>query len=57
MRGRRAQRRCKNAIGYAKERKAFGKTIAEFGLIQEKLADMAAGIYAGEVAWSTAPSA
>src|SRR3954468_8349418 len=37
-----------NAIQYAKERKAFGKTIAEFGLIQEKLAESAAGIYAGE---------
>src|SRR5438309_1673303 len=37
-----------DAIGYAKERKAFGKTIAEFGLIQEKLAESAAGIYAGE---------
>src|SRR5437763_1518227 len=37
-----------HAIGYAKERKAFGKTIAEFGLIQEKLAESAAGIYAGE---------
>src|SRR5450631_1972964 len=36
------------AIGYAKERKAFGKTISEFGLIQEKLAESAAGIYAGE---------
>jgi alkylation response protein AidB-like acyl-CoA dehydrogenase len=37
-----------HAIGYAKERKAFGKTIANFGLIQEKLAESAAGIYAGE---------
>src|SRR5271157_3730644 len=37
-----------DAIQYAKERKAFGKTIAEFGLIQEKLAESAAGIYAGE---------
>jgi butyryl-CoA dehydrogenase len=37
-----------NAIGYAKERKAFGKTIADFGLIQEKLAESAAGVYAGE---------
>ncbi len=36
------------AIQYAKERKAFGKSIAEFGLIQEKLAQSAAGIYAGE---------
>ena len=37
-----------NAIRYAKERKAFGKSISEFGLIQEKLAECAAGIYAGE---------
>ena len=37
-----------NAIRYSKERKAFGKSICEFGLIQEKLADCAAGIYAGE---------
>jgi len=37
-----------NAIQYSKERKAFGKSICEFGLIQEKLADCAAGIYAGE---------
>jgi alkylation response protein AidB-like acyl-CoA dehydrogenase len=35
-------------IQYAKERKAFGKPICEFGLIQEKLADSAAGIFAGE---------
>ena len=37
-----------DAVYYAKERKAFGKTICEFGLIQEKLAESAAGIYAGE---------
>jgi butyryl-CoA dehydrogenase len=37
-----------NAIGYAKQRKAFGKNIAEFGLIREKLAQMAAHIYANE---------
>jgi alkylation response protein AidB-like acyl-CoA dehydrogenase len=35
-------------IAYAKERKAFGKAICEFGLIQEKIADCAAGIFAGE---------
>src|SRR5271157_4069502 len=43
-----ARNSLQNAIGYAKERKAFGKPIAEFGLIQEKLAESAAGIYAGE---------
>ena len=37
-----------NTIGYAKERKAFGKSISEFGLVQEKLAECATGIYAGE---------
>jgi alkylation response protein AidB-like acyl-CoA dehydrogenase len=37
-----------HAIQYAKDRKAFGKSISEFGLIQEKLAECAAGIYAGE---------
>jgi butyryl-CoA dehydrogenase len=37
-----------NGIQYAKERKAFGKPIAEFGLIQEKIAECATGIYAGE---------
>jgi butyryl-CoA dehydrogenase len=43
-----ARNSLQNAIGYAKERKAFGKVIADFGLIQEKLAESAAGIYAGE---------
>src|SRR6201997_810078 len=37
-----------NAIQYAKERKAFGKSIADFGLVQEKLAESASGLYAGE---------
>jgi alkylation response protein AidB-like acyl-CoA dehydrogenase len=37
-----------NAIGYAKQRKAFNKSIAEFGLIKEKLADIAIGTYVGE---------
>src|SRR6516164_883970 len=37
-----------NATAYAKERKAFGGTIAEFGIIREKLAQMAVGIYAKE---------
>ena len=36
------------SIRYAKERKAFGKSIAEFGLIQEKLAGMAVRIYVNE---------
>src|SRR5437762_9681065 len=37
-----------NAIAYAKQRKAFGKVIADFGLVREKLANMAALIYVGE---------
>ena len=37
-----------NSAGYAKQRKAFGKTIADFGLVREKLANMAALIYVGE---------
>src|SRR5262244_1268251 len=37
-----------NAIAYAKQRKAFSKVIADFGLIREKIANMAALIYVGE---------
>ena len=37
-----------NAVAYAKDRKAFGKPISDFGLIREKLAQMAIGIYANE---------
>ena len=37
-----------SAISYAKQRKAFGKSIADFGLIKEKLANMAVGVYVGE---------
>src|SRR5579885_2100248 len=43
-----ARHSLQNAIKYAEDRKAFGKSIAEFGLIQEKLAESAATIYAGE---------
>ena len=44
-----AARHCiESAIAYAKQRKAFGKVIADFGLIREKLANMAIGIYTGE---------
>src|ERR1700730_18054642 len=42
----------KNVLGisikYAKERKAFGTTISEFGMIQHKLAEMAIRIFAAE---------
>jgi butyryl-CoA dehydrogenase len=37
-----------NAIGYAKQRKAFNKVIADFGLVREKLANIASLIYVGE---------
>ncbi|MDE1175063.1 MAG: acyl-CoA dehydrogenase family protein [Edaphobacter sp.] len=37
-----------HGIRYALERKAFGKSIADFGLIQEKLADCAVGVFVGE---------
>jgi alkylation response protein AidB-like acyl-CoA dehydrogenase len=44
-----ASRYClESAIAYAKQRKAFGKVIADFGLIREKLANMAVGIFTGE---------
>ncbi len=36
------------SIKYAKERKAFGSSIAEFGLIQHKLAEMAIRTFAAE---------
>src|SRR5438876_7020060 len=36
------------AIRYAKERKAFGKSICEFGMIQHKLAEMAIRMFASE---------
>ena len=38
----------KNGIGYALQRKQFGKSISEFGLIREKFARAAAQIYATE---------
>ena len=37
-----------HAIGYAKQRKAFNKVIADFGLVREKIANMAALLYVGE---------
>ena len=43
-----AKQALQHAAGYANQRRAFGKTIAQFGLIQEKLAEMATRIYAGE---------
>src|SRR5881392_2908794 len=37
-----------HAIGYAKQRKAFHKVIADFGLVREKIANMATVLYVGE---------
>jgi alkylation response protein AidB-like acyl-CoA dehydrogenase len=43
------------SLKYARERKAFGSPIAEFGMIQHKLAEMAIRIYAAEsVSYRTA---
>ncbi|MEO8025763.1 MAG: acyl-CoA dehydrogenase family protein [Bryobacteraceae bacterium] len=36
------------SIKYANERKAFGKSISEFGMIQHKIAEMAVRMYASE---------
>lgn len=38
----------RNGIRYAKERIAFSKPITAFGLVQEKIADSGAGIFAAE---------
>jgi alkylation response protein AidB-like acyl-CoA dehydrogenase len=37
-----------HAVAYAKQRKAFGKTIGDFGLVREKIANMATLLYIGE---------
>src|SRR2546425_1701083 len=37
-----------NSVAYATQRKAFDKVIADFGLVREKLANMAVGIFTGE---------
>ncbi|MBZ5510808.1 MAG: acyl-CoA dehydrogenase family protein [Acidobacteriia bacterium] len=39
-----------DAIAYAKQRKAFGTTISQFGLIREMIADMAVDVWTGESA-------
>ena len=38
----------KSAVQYGKDRKQFKRPIVEFGLIQQKIAMMASGIYVGE---------
>ncbi len=37
-----------HAIAYAKQRNAFAKVIADFGLVREKIANMATLVYVGE---------
>src|SRR5277367_2028920 len=37
-----------HAVSYVKQRKAFGKVIGDFGLVREKIANMASLIYVGE---------
>jgi alkylation response protein AidB-like acyl-CoA dehydrogenase len=43
-----ARKSFRDGVRYAKDRFAFGKPITSFGLVQEKIADSAAGIFAGE---------
>jgi alkylation response protein AidB-like acyl-CoA dehydrogenase len=43
-----ARNAIESAVRYAKQRKAFDKVIADFGLVREKIANMAVGIFAGE---------
>jgi alkylation response protein AidB-like acyl-CoA dehydrogenase len=43
-----ARNSIESAVSYAKQRKAFGKVVADFGLVRAKLANMAAGIFTGE---------
>jgi len=45
-----AKESLKGAVRYALERRQFGRPLAAFGLIQQKLAQMAARIFAGESA-------
>ena len=43
-----AKQALNHAIQYARERKQFGRAIAEFGLIRQKLAEMAIRCYVGD---------
>ncbi|MDR7543461.1 MAG: acyl-CoA dehydrogenase family protein, partial [Armatimonadota bacterium] len=43
-----ARHALREALVYARERKQFGKTLVEFGLIQQKLARMATAIFVAE---------
>lgn len=43
-----AKRALELSVKYAKERKQFGRSLSEFGLIQQKIADMAVKTYVNE---------
>jgi alkylation response protein AidB-like acyl-CoA dehydrogenase len=43
-----AKQALNQSIAYAKERRQFGKAICEFGLVKQKLAEMAVRCFAGE---------
>lgn len=45
-----ARNTLRHTIAYARERQAFGKPIATFGLVQQMIADMVLGIFASESA-------
>ncbi len=50
-----ARHALRDMIRYAKERRAFGKSIAEFGMIQRKISESATELYAAEsMAYRTA---
>src|SRR5262249_8162518 len=43
-----AKQALNHAVRYAKERQQFGRAICEFGLVKQKLAQMAVGCYVGD---------
>lgn len=43
-----AKQALNHAVGYAKDRRQFGRAICEFGLIRQKLAEMAVRCYVGD---------
>jgi len=43
-----ARQTLRSTVRYGKQRMAFGKPITSFGLVREKIAETAAGIFAGE---------
>jgi alkylation response protein AidB-like acyl-CoA dehydrogenase len=43
-----ARQALNQAVGYAKDRRQFGKAICEFGLVKQKLAEMSVRVFVGE---------